>query len=215
MIEEDRRPFSEMIGATYDFYKRDITPPILELWWESLAGFDLAAIRGALSRHFRNPDAGQFIPKPADVIRELGGTTADASMLAWALVVRTLARIGSYESVTFDDPITNRVLHDLGGWSWLGTNLTDKEAPFMEKRFRDAYRAWRHRGLVGTELVQRLPGIFEMHNGFKGYKITPPKLIGHPSRAGLIARGELALVDGWEQKLVRIAEGGGVLEHKP
>ncbi len=57
----------------------------------------------------QNAEAGQFPPKPADLIRFLDGTGESRAMGAWSLVERTLRRIGPYQSLVFDDPITQRV----------------------------------------------------------------------------------------------------------
>lgn len=203
MTPSDRAKFGELLGAVYELYNRPLSPTILSMWWESLARYDLDTVREAFNRHAMNPDQGQFIPKPADIVRELGGTSADISMLAWAQVNRAVAHVGCWDSVTFDDPITNRVLQDMGGWPWLGTNLCEKEAPYIEKRFRDTYRAWRQRGLIGTELVRHLPGRYEVHNGSKGYATPAPTLIGNKKRAHLILSGGLKLEPGWEFELVR------------
>lgn len=191
MKPDDRRPFAELISGIYSFYNRQATQVVFDVWWAAMERFDLETIRGALSRHCMNPDAGQFLPKPADVVRELGGTSADASMLAWAQVARAVRDVGSYDSVTFDDPITNRVVSDLGGWIWL-CEQGEREWPFVEKRFRDAYRACRQRGLAGLDPVRRLPGRIEANNNAIGRpdSVPEPKLIGNPARARSIALGE-------------------------
>ena len=44
------------------------------------------------------------MPKPADIRRVLGGTTADAAALAWAKVIRAVHAVGAYSTVAFDDP---------------------------------------------------------------------------------------------------------------
>lgn len=193
MNASDRRPFAEMLGAVYELYNRNLSEAILSMWWEALNRYDLDSVRSALNRHAMNPDSGQFIPKPADLVRELGGTSADASMLAWIKVNRAVQNVGCWESVTFDDPIINRVVSDMGGWPWLGSNLTEREAPFIEKRFRDAYRAWRNRGLHGTDIVAHLPGRYEINNAPHGFAVTPPKLIGDQKIAALIADGKYSL----------------------
>lgn len=215
MTNSDKRPFAEMLGAVYELYNRPLSETILGMWWEALQPYDLAAVRGAFNRHAMNPDQGQFIPKPADIVREFGGTTADASMLAWSKVVGGIKKFGTHVSVAFDDPIIHRVVTDLGGWYWLGQQ-TEKEMPFVENRFRLAYRAWRQRGLVGSESVRYLFGYFELQNSAhypEWVEKNPPRLIGNPLRAGALARGEVELVEGWEQQLVRIS-GGAALEHK-
>lgn len=190
MNNADRAPFAELLAAVYELYGKvgQLSETILSMWWEAMSRYDLEAVRGALSAHAMNPDSGQFLPKPADVVRELDGTTVDASMLAWQKAVRAIGTVGSYASVVFDDPITNRVLADLGGWPWFGRQ-SDKEMPFVEKRFRDAYRALLRRGLAGSEPILRLPGIIESQNHGNGYAVEKPIMIGNKARALAISEG--------------------------
>ena len=178
MENTERAAFAELLASVHALYRVEVTPGVAEIWWQALQQHDITALRAAFNRHAMNPDQGQFCPKPADIVREMGGTTQDKSMLAWAKVMGALKRHGTYNSVKFDDPIIHRVLTDLGGWICLGQQL-EKEIPFIEKRFRDAYRAWLHRGQLGEE-IPHLAGLVEAHNGAHGWqaKIPAPKLIG-------------------------------------
>ncbi len=199
MIDADRLAFARLIAGVYELYGKDISEPVLGMWWEAMRGLELGAVRGALNRHAMNPDAGMFLPKPADVIRELGGTSQDASLLAWSRTVEAVRSIGSWESVKFDDPIINRVIVDLGGWIWLCAQ-TEREWPFVEKRFRDAYRAWMHRGLEGTDPVARLPGHFEAQNALRGYEPQAPRQIADAQRAVRIVVSNPALLPNHESR---------------
>lgn len=176
MVEEDREEFSRIMGSVYDFWNRELSDSSLEIWWLALAGYDLEAVRVALTRHMRNPDSGQFLPKPADVVRELGGNTQDASMLAWARVVDAVRSVGPHRSIDFADPMAHQAIVDMGGWAWL-CSQTEKEWPFVERRFRDAYRAYLRRG-ANDAAPTYLPGLVEIHNAgqFPQYVEPPIKL---------------------------------------
>ena len=93
----DSDTFGAMLSAVAAVYGREITPEVSAIYWAALAPYDLAAVRQAFDRHVRNPDAGQFLPKPADLIRMLGGTTADSAMQAWAKVERAIRRVGGHD----------------------------------------------------------------------------------------------------------------------
>lgn len=199
MRDANKAEFLRALEAVYALYRAEYSAPVAAIWWRALQAYEIAAVVEALGRHAMNPDTGQFLPKPADVVKQLEGATQDVALLAWNKALEGLKRHGTYASVTFDDPIINRVLLDLGGWVWFGQQ-TDKEMPFIEKRFRDAYRAWRNRGMVGTEPVRHLPGIIEVHNAGGGFhdRIPAPKLIGDPIKAQ-------AVLDG-PKKMARISE---------
>lgn len=191
MTDADKPKFAAQMAAVYALYRADLSQGLLEMWWRALQTYDLESIARALTLHTRNADTGQFIPKPADVVRELGGTSADASMLAFQRAMDGLRAVGTYETVLFDDPITNRVLVDLGGWAWLGRQQ-EKELPFIEKRFRDAYRAYRQRGMANVAPVQRLPGIFEQSDALNAAHRVERKVhfIGDAEKCKLLLEGK-------------------------
>ena len=185
MNDADRAPFAETLSAVYALFRAELSEAALEIWWRALAPHSIEAVKEAFGRHATNPDEGRFLPRPADVVREISGTAADASTLAWARVSDAVARVGTYRSVAFDDPIVHRVIADLGGWPWLGRQ-TEREWPHVERRFRDAYRAWRARGLEGTDLIDHLPGIIEVANVAGGWTSHVPSPVRiSASRPGL------------------------------
>lgn len=177
---EDTAAFRGVIAEVYAFYRVDLSNAVMSVWWNSMRGYDLPQLREAFGRHVVDPERGQFLPKPADVVRLLEGGAADVSVLAWYRVEQTLRDVGTYESVTFDDPLTQRVIYDMGGWVWLGQQ-TVKEWPFVQQRFCAAYRAYRARGV--PSFPPHLPGVTEAENTRTGYPVPPPKLIGNMQRA--------------------------------
>lgn len=178
----DRAEFSEVLTRTAEMYGTKMQPSLLELWWDVLADFDLPAIRRALTMHLRNPDTGQFMPKPADVIRMLGGTTQDAAQLAWAKVHGAVRRVGSWMDVVFDDPVIHCVLGDMGGWTLLCAASED-EMPFKAREFENRYRGYARQQALPTS-VPRLTGRLNTENMAKGYTedLVAPMLIGDPDK---------------------------------
>lgn len=117
--------------------------------------FDLAAVKDALNRHCVNPDNGQFMPKPADVVKLLQGSSQDGALVAWAKVDRAVRQVGTYSTVVFDDPIIHRVVQDMGGWVALG-DKREKEWPFVAKEFENRYRGYPMRSFRMLELVRHV-----------------------------------------------------------
>ena len=182
MTNDDRKEFVRTLASVYAMNRVDLSDDVAELWRQILSGYELTPLKDAFANHLKNPDAGQYPPKPADIVRELGGTTQDKSLLAWASVMQAVRRYGTHDSVQFEDQIIHRVMVDLGGWVWLGQQQ-EKELPFIEKRFRDAYRAWLHRGSIG-EPIPHLAGFIEQTNRGAGFhdRVPPPKRIGATAR---------------------------------
>jgi len=184
MKPTDSQAFCELLSGVHAFYRQDFSTFAASVWWEGMKPFDFEAVRDAMNRHAVNPDNGQFLPKPADIVKLLGGTNLDRATLAWTQVQRAVHHVGTYESVCFDDPIVNAVIHEMGGWIGFGT-VPEKELPFKQKEFEQRYRAYRTQG--GTDdYPSVLPGIIERDNVANGYAAPGPKLIGDPKRAAMV-----------------------------
>lgn len=187
MEPADLKRFTATLRSCYELYSREVSPGVISLWWESMRPYSLEAFTLAMSRHVQNPDTGQFLPKPADVIRMLGGTTQDKALLAWAKVDRAIRHVGTYESVAFDDPLIHRVLHDMCGWIGLGTK-SEEEWPFVQREFENRYRGYSIRN-EKPEYPGRLIGITEADNSLRGRRCDPPRLIGNAEMATAVLTG--------------------------
>ena len=147
MTEHDFEKFRDGLTGVYAFYDKEINTFALDLWWNSLKQFDLPAIIQAFNRHVVNTESGKWLPKPADIIRMLQGSTQDAALIAWAKVDKAVRYKGTYVDVVFDDPVIHRVLHDMGGWIALGQKNED-EWPFVAREFENRYRGFRERSEI-------------------------------------------------------------------
>lgn len=187
MKDSDKAQFFTLIGGVYAFYRQDMSQFAGSVWWQAMQPFDFAAVADALNRHCVNPDTGQFMPKPADVVKMLQGSTQDSAMVAWSKVDKGVRQVGTYASVVFDDPIIHRVIHDMGGWVALGTK-DEKEWPFVAKEFENRYRGYRVRNET-PEYPKQLAGIAESQNSREGRHSQPPVLIGKSEAAKRVLQG--------------------------
>lgn len=183
---EDFDEFREGIAGVYAFYGKDVSQFAADVWWNAMQPFDLPAVTLAFNRHLMNPDAGQFLPKPADIVRMLGGRTQDRALMAWAKVDRAVRSVGTYESVVFDDALIHRALHEMGGWVALGQKDND-EWPFVAKEFENRYRSYAARGET-PDYPPVMIGIAQSYNEAKGLKAGMPRLIGNPAEAERVMR---------------------------
>jgi hypothetical protein len=183
----DRRRFATCLLAMSEIYGKPISEAVTGVWWNALKSWDIEAVEQAFSKHTQSPDVGQYMPKPADVIRMLAGTTIDAAMVAWAKVDKAVRSVGSYASVAFDDPIIHRTLQDMGGWIALGQK-DDESWPFVGNEFRNRYQGYRSRGET-PEYPRTLIGLAEAHNAKLGLRPTLPTLIGDPDKARAVMTG--------------------------
>jgi hypothetical protein len=187
MVESEQKGFYALLAGVYGFYRVDLTPFALTVWWEACKPFDAAAVKDALNRHCVNPDNGQFLPKPADVVKLLSGSTKDAAYLGWSKVQNAMLSVGAYETVCFDDPIINQVVHDLGGWPYL-CGLKQDETPFKANEFVTRYQGIRTRGGL-QQWPQKLTGIADMGNAANGFGGGDVRLIGDARAAQKVLAG--------------------------
>jgi hypothetical protein len=178
--EEKSRVF-KLISAVYAFYRQDTSEFALGVWWQAVQPFDYEAVADALNRHCVNPDNGQFMPKPADMVKMLQGSTKDSALVAWAKVDKGIRQIGTYATVAFDDPIIHAVIQEMGGWVGLGTK-DEKEWPYIRNEFENRYRGYKTRNDV-RDYPKALLGIAQSQNEQSGFPSDPPVLIGNPEVA--------------------------------
>lgn len=177
MEQSDFESFRELVTGVHDFYAKDASNFALDVWWQALKAYDLPAIRDALGRHCVNPDSGQFLPRPADVVKMLEGSTLDAAVAAWSKVERAVQAVGTYTSVVFDDALIHVVIDDMGGWTQLGKKQVD-EWPFVGKEFQTRYRGYRVRRAL-PKYPSVLVGIIDGENSRRGFNLSAPTFVGN------------------------------------
>lgn len=189
MRQPDFPEFAEVMNATAELYARTLSASALALYWSALQDIELRELRAAVSSHINNPDTGQFMPKPADIRKALGGTTADAALMAWAKVLKAAKSIGAYDTVTFDDPFIHATIADMGGWPSI-CHTTEDELPFTEKAFVAKYRVYRARPADQLSFPPKLTGLIDQHNIPQGHEASGVTMIGKPERAQrVLAKG--------------------------
>lgn len=187
MVDAELPTFAQTLLAVADYYGKELSPNVVDLYWNGLREYDLEAVQRALWAHARNPDTGQFMPKIADVAKVMQGRTGDQAAIAWSKVDRAVRRVGTYQCVVFDDPIIHRVLSDMGGWVPLGRK-TEEEWPFIAREFENRYRGYRMRD-EKPEYPPVLIGMANSQNSQNGFRQNPPILIGDEQKAVAVLQG--------------------------
>lgn len=185
MQPSDGSAFHALLRGVHEFYRQPFTDFTADVWWEAMRPYEFEAVRVALNRHAVDPDHGQFLPKPADVVRLLDGGNQDAALRAWTAVDRAVRTVGPYQSLVFDDPLVHSVVADMGGWPQLCAS-TDEQWPFVRNEFVTRYRGARLTS--GGEHPRLLTGIAQQVNALAGQPIAPPLAIGNVDRARQVYR---------------------------
>lgn len=180
-LDRDFDRFLTVLTGVSDYYGKELSEGVQQLYWQGLQQYDVEAVEKALWDHTQNPDNGQFMPKIADITRSMQGRTQDQAAIAWSKVDRAIRHVGTYQDVVFDDSIIHRVISDMGGWIWFGNQIED-EWPFVARNFENRYRGYKLRGEV-PEYPATLLGIANAQNQKEGYRNNPPILIGNQSKA--------------------------------
>jgi hypothetical protein len=180
--------FAKALSALAEYYGKELSDGVIALYWQGLSQYGIADLEAAIGRHLQNPDTGQWMPKIADIVRMIDGTTQGAAAMAWAKTMRAVGSVGQYQSLAFDDALIHLVIDDLGGWPGI-CQVEEAELPFLQKRFETIYRAYKMRGSDVPPHRRYLVGVSEIQNGAKGYQPDPPRLVGDLERARAVLSG--------------------------
>ncbi len=166
MQDQDKAAFRDMMMAAGEVYGREITKPLLQMYFAALSQCGIDQVQGAMMAHMQNPDSGQFFPKPADFIRQMSGTSKqqeaaieDKASLAWACIERDIRRIGSYGTLKMDDKQALAAVKAIGGWQSLCQTETSK-MEWKRKEFIRMYETFERTPIEA--LPASLPGRIEM-----------------------------------------------------
>jgi hypothetical protein len=222
MKPSDVTELTRVLTSLSSLYGKPMSKPLMELYWAALKRFDLSEVKRALQAHVSHPDTGQYMPKPADVVRFLQGDSRTQALQAWSRAVRASCEVGIYTSVIFDDPVIHAVIRDMGGWVPF-CQIREKELPFRERNFTERYVGYLHH--PPAHYPKQLTGLFAHHNALQGYKSEPPVCIGDPQKArGVYQRGQIpgslyhalpAEKIGEAQAVITLTHLGGTREVKP
>lgn len=186
MNDNDKERFSSCLLGAAEIIGKQLSPQAIKLYWEILKNYSIEEVEQAFFSHASNPDVGQFMPKPADIIKAIDGSGESRSMIAWTKVDKALRTIGTYETVVFDDPIIHKVISDMGGWISFG-EIIESEYPFKANEFNKRYLGYANRRNI--EHPKKMIGIFEVSNLENKQKVAPPLLLGSPEKAKLVLEG--------------------------
>lgn len=188
MIRDDFKRFVTALTGCAELYNRELSEAALAMWWKLLERYDIEQVERALHACASNADNGQFMPKPADLIRELNGTTTDRSMIAWGYVLGAMSAVGAYQSVAFDDAAIHAAVEDAGGWAKL-CRTESKELGYVQHRFCASHKAYTTKGDFDYPRV--LGGDRDSDAKYIASGLKPPAviLVGDEQKAIGVMRG--------------------------
>lgn len=182
MQSTDRAEFAQLVTDVHAYYRQDCTQFVLSVWWSGCEQFDLDQVRHAMTAHAKDPEAGRFCPKLADIVKVLQGTSTDRAAIAWGKVHEAMGAVGGYQDVVFDDPAIHAVIEDLGGWPKV-CRTEAKEMGYLQHRFTEGHRAYVGRGTFAypRQLMGDRSPDYDYER--RGIPLPNPALIGDQERA--------------------------------
>ena len=182
MNKENFNEFRTVLLGIGEMYDKPISKSLGELWWQLMTDISIEEFKHAVSAHMNDPDQGMFMPKPANIIKQVSGTekqqvqnlTTQAE-LAWQAVEGEIRRTGSYGSPRINDGLALAAIKALGGWSHICSTTTDKMT-WMRKEFIASYQNY---STTPVELLpESLPGRIEIENAKKNGTGQGMKVLG-------------------------------------
>lgn len=181
MQQNDFEQFAATMLGLFEYYGREPSDAVVEIYWRGLKNYELAAIQDAVSRHTQSPDDGQFMPKIGHIVKMLAGSSKDRAFLAWTKVDKAVRQVGSYHDVVFDDPLIHRVLDDMGGWCTMA-DKSEEDWPFIAKDFEARYSGYAARS-EPVEYPRVMIGLANAENIATGKALNKPIAIGNREQA--------------------------------
>ena len=169
MTSNDKKRFAELMTGVAEMFGKPMGKPQLQMYFASLEDLTIEQVSQGLTKHVKCPDSGQFMPKPADIIKHVTGTKkesdADLEVIGqsqWVTAQRAISECGSYRTPKFRDPITAACVIAGGGWTHI-CSLTKEQLVWAGKEFVNNYQSYSTRPLeqlpshiAGREDIQAL-----------------------------------------------------------
>lgn len=131
-----RQRLVQTLVGVYGFYDRELTEFAIRIWSDALTGVGIDEVERAFSSHLRDQDGGRWLPKPADILRQLHGDVDDRATLAWSKV---LSAACGRQTADFDEQ-TRAAVDAIGGMGLI-RRADESQNGFLQKRFCDAFKA--------------------------------------------------------------------------
>ena len=168
MITEDQDEFKRVMVGLGEYFSKEITSSLIEIYWYDLKQVSIQEFKQAASQHRKNPDNGQFFPKVADFEKLLNGNSKqkeqlldDTAQMQWLTIQSEVKRIGSWGTLKLEDQQAMAAVKSLGGWQFI-CSKTEKELVWLSKEFVANYKNFERTPVEC--LPDKLAGRFEIEN---------------------------------------------------
>jgi len=163
---KNERLFKEYMTTLSEIHGKELSALLSSLYWKTLEPYEDAECERAFKEIIFS---SKFFPKPVDFLETLQGKREDQGARAWIKVIDTVRRVGTYESVEFDDPVIHSVFKFWGGWGVI-KDWKESELKWKQKEFERLYSIF---ASTNDNHPKYLPGDIEIQNTANGYETEP------------------------------------------
>lgn len=173
----ERKEFMDMFSGLCLTLGKEPSKNLILAYHTALSRFDIGVVKEAINKAVVS---FKWFPKPVEIIELIEGSSVDNSEIQCAQAFEAVRRVGPYESVVFDDPVTQEVIKQYyGGWPKFCEGDEGEEV-FKKNDFKKAYKAFSNQN---RKHYGPLYGISAIGNDSNGIKHKPKiKMIGNPER---------------------------------
>lgn len=142
MIESDKESLAEIMVGYGEMYNKPMTKSLMRVYFMTLKQYSLEEIENAMIKHSKDPKHGSYMPKTADIIRQIDIDKPSVDCraeLAWMTIEKKISSVGAYGKLKIDDLQALAAAQALGSWRDLCHTDVDK-LQWKRKEFIDAYK---------------------------------------------------------------------------
>lgn len=166
--EKGEERFLELFTGMCEMFDKKYSDILLGMYYEALKQYEISKVEDAINLSIISC---KFFPKPVDLLENLGGgkqALEDTAQIQASEVLKAISRHGSYESIDFEDKISQAVIVDgFGGWVRMCQELLSKDEKWWRKDFAALYSAFSRQGRTHPGV---LSGRHEIDNQARGLK---------------------------------------------
>jgi len=173
MVDQDKKEFFQTITACGLMYDKELTQPLVKMYFQALSKFSLAEVIHGFSEHTLCSKHGSFFPKPANIashiekIHEPALSCEQRAELCWEEVMIKLEKIGPYGNLEMEDKQAMAAVNVIG-WQKLN-NSTYDQLVWIKKEFISQYSTYENAPL---ELIPaKISGLIEQDRDKKRSKL--------------------------------------------
>lgn len=162
MVESDKQKFRELMVGVGELYGKEVTKPLLKIYFGSLSALSLEDVESGITKHSSDTYHGSFMPKPADIIRQIElfkPSVDERAELAWMQVTNKIRLKGAYGNLKIKDKQAMAAVKNLGTWQSLCHTDADK-LQWKKKEFIEIYKTFE--STPSEMLPMQLDGIIEL-----------------------------------------------------